>query len=149
MDVSENSGTPKSSTLMGFSIINHPLWGTTIFGNTQIFWDISLMQNHHLGDSQPASQACLHHWTFSDSLLWKVYPPPPKSNMAGWTNYHVLTGDTSSKMLVSCIVMFVLGRVIGREFILQIHKSWGWPLLGSRIWAMKKTAYYMLFDRLL
>ena len=27
MDVSENSGTPKSSTLIGFSIINHPFWG--------------------------------------------------------------------------------------------------------------------------
>ena len=33
-DVSENSGTPKSSTLIGFSIINHPFWGTAIFGNT-------------------------------------------------------------------------------------------------------------------
>ena len=26
MDVSENSGIPKSSTLIGFSIINHPFW---------------------------------------------------------------------------------------------------------------------------
>ena len=31
MDVSENSGTPKSSILIGFSIINHPFWGTTYF----------------------------------------------------------------------------------------------------------------------
>ena len=30
--VSENNGTPKSSILIGFSIINHPFWGTTIFG---------------------------------------------------------------------------------------------------------------------
>jgi len=37
MGVSENSGTPKSSTLIGFSNINHPFWGTTIFGNTHIF----------------------------------------------------------------------------------------------------------------
>ena len=37
MDVSENSGTPKSSILIGFSIINHPLWGTPIFGNTHMF----------------------------------------------------------------------------------------------------------------
>ena len=29
--VSENSGTPKSSILKGFSIINHPFWGTPIF----------------------------------------------------------------------------------------------------------------------
>ena len=30
-DVSENSGTPKSSILIGFSIINHPCWGTPNF----------------------------------------------------------------------------------------------------------------------
>ena len=36
MDVSENSGTPKSSILIGFSIINHPFWVTPIFGNTHI-----------------------------------------------------------------------------------------------------------------
>ena len=35
MDVSENSGTPKSSILIGFSIVNHPFWGTPIVGNTQ------------------------------------------------------------------------------------------------------------------
>ena len=37
MDISENSGTPKSSILMGVSIINHPFWGTTIFGNIHMF----------------------------------------------------------------------------------------------------------------
>ena len=36
MRVSENSGTPKSSILIGFSIINHPFWGIPIFGNTHI-----------------------------------------------------------------------------------------------------------------
>jgi len=36
MDVSENSGTSKSSILIGFSIIDHPFWDTTIFGNTYI-----------------------------------------------------------------------------------------------------------------
>ena len=39
MDVSENSGTPKSSILIGFSIINHPFWGTPIFGNTHMQHD--------------------------------------------------------------------------------------------------------------
>ena len=33
--ISKNRGTPKSSILTGFSIINHPFGGTTIFGNTQ------------------------------------------------------------------------------------------------------------------
>ena len=36
MDVSKNSGTPKSSILIRFSVINHPFWGTPIFGNTHI-----------------------------------------------------------------------------------------------------------------
>ena len=37
VDVSENSGTPKASILIGFCIINHPFWGTTIFGNTHVW----------------------------------------------------------------------------------------------------------------
>ena len=36
--VSENRGTPKSSILIGFSIINHPFWGTPILGNTHAFF---------------------------------------------------------------------------------------------------------------
>ncbi len=37
MVVSKNrGGPPKSSILIGFSLINHPFWGTPIFGNTQI-----------------------------------------------------------------------------------------------------------------
>ena len=43
LDVSENRGTPKSSILIGFSIINHPFWGTPIFGNTQMdFFEVKL-----------------------------------------------------------------------------------------------------------
>ena len=36
MGVSKNTGTLKSSILIGLSIINHPFWGTTIFGNTHM-----------------------------------------------------------------------------------------------------------------
>ena len=36
MCVSKNSGAPKSSILIGFSIINHPFWGTPMLGNPQI-----------------------------------------------------------------------------------------------------------------
>ena len=32
------SGTPKSSILIRFSIINHPFWGTPIFGNTYVMY---------------------------------------------------------------------------------------------------------------
>ena len=40
MDVSQNSGTPKSSILIGFSIINHPFWGIPIIGNPDIAMEI-------------------------------------------------------------------------------------------------------------
>ena len=36
MRVSENDGTPKSSSSIGFSIINHPFWGIPIFLETPI-----------------------------------------------------------------------------------------------------------------
>jgi len=39
LGVSENNGIPKSSILIGFSIISHPFWGTPIFGNTHIHED--------------------------------------------------------------------------------------------------------------
>ena len=52
MDVSENSGTPKSSILIGLSIINHPFLGTPIFGNTQVvigrfFFVICLLRGYN------------------------------------------------------------------------------------------------------
>ena len=40
MGVSKNNGTPKSSILIGFSIVNHPFWDTPIFGNTHMFQDV-------------------------------------------------------------------------------------------------------------
>ena len=36
MDVSENNGTPQIIHFDRVSIINHPFWGTTIFGNNHI-----------------------------------------------------------------------------------------------------------------
>ena len=42
LDVSKNRGTPKSSILIGFSIISHPFWGTPIFGNTHLLRSFNL-----------------------------------------------------------------------------------------------------------
>ncbi len=54
MGVSKNNGTPKSSILIGFSIINHPFWGKTpIFGNTQIVtkqMKRNVHSSHPMGD---------------------------------------------------------------------------------------------------
>ena len=55
MDVSENSGTPKSSILIGFSIINHPFWGTPIFGNTQMLNRLLAIIGHPKEAVKPGS----------------------------------------------------------------------------------------------
>ena len=69
MDVSENSGTPKSSILIGFSIINHPFWGTPIFGNTHIF--------KYARKAIPQKIVTVCHWNengFPTSSLLKMAP---------------------------------------------------------------------------
>ena len=59
---SKNRGTPKSSILIGFSIINHPFWGTPIFGNTHVteillfFGNCFLPPNHVYGVSTGSVQ---------------------------------------------------------------------------------------------
>ena len=58
MDVSENSGTPKSSIFIGFSTINHPFWGTTIFGNTHILY---MYQMYHCVDVYIQHQPTTNH----------------------------------------------------------------------------------------
>ena len=74
MDVSENSGTPKSSILIGFSIINHPFWGTPIFGNTHmldLFCLISpplLLQDRHVHVSSSVN-SCLTKNTGSSLIV--------------------------------------------------------------------------------
>jgi len=45
LDVSENSGTPKSSILIGFSIINHPFWDIPIY----YFWKHPFFSHLNLG----------------------------------------------------------------------------------------------------
>ena len=58
MVVSENSGTPKSSILIGFSIINHPFWGSSIFGNTHMI-------------AIPTSRS----WDVPSEALWRWFGP--------------------------------------------------------------------------
>ena len=61
LDVSENSGTPKSSILIGCSIINHPFWGTPIFGNTQVV-------DMPLSSIVPTAVAAHHHKCTVDTI---------------------------------------------------------------------------------
>ncbi len=55
MGVSKNNGTPKSSILIGFSIINHPFWGNPIFGKSHILKII-----HSQSSSANPQVQCFH-----------------------------------------------------------------------------------------
>ena len=69
MGVSENGGfSPKSSIFIGFSIINHPFWGTLIFGNTPLV-------NHHFSQPFGENICCL--------LLPSIFAANPRKN-SGW-----------------------------------------------------------------
>ena len=75
MGVSKNNSTPKSSILIGCSIINHPFWGTPIFGNTQIiqlkpaFIDVETISFHVVVKNQLFSPLKISSKCGKDSFL--------------------------------------------------------------------------------
>ena len=76
VDFSKNrGGPPKSSILIGFSLINHPFWGTTIFGNTPLWIFGNLPEK--LENSLHHHRTCLLPFFFwgggGGGVLWKSY----------------------------------------------------------------------------
>ena len=81
MGVSKNSGTPKSSILIRFSIINHAFWSTPIVGNTHMGngWVTPTNQCRGPGDFQwdlPRAR-CLPR-----CALWRFVVPGPRRRWA-------------------------------------------------------------------
>ena len=74
MEVSINGGTPKSSILIGFSHeINHPFWGTPVYGSPHIAEVSSHMSPslHHLGAAQGS-----FHWCATGAVCQKFLAEP-------------------------------------------------------------------------
>jgi len=116
MDVSKNSGTTKSSSLIGFSIINHPFWGTPVFGNTQI---APYVDNRDLLGTPWASLPrlsfpSLHHL----ENMW-FHTPPKKINPQIWLFQH-LQG-------VGCLTYLMLQAVIFHRHPLGFFKGRYYP----------------------
>ena len=80
MGVSKNNGTPKSSILIGFSIINHPFWGTPIFGNIHI---IFAKKQRNLKQCRNSLQ---HHQRERDSALEFDPASLPRLTLGPWVN---------------------------------------------------------------
>ena len=75
-------GTPKSSILMGLSIVNHPFWGTPIFGNPQLCPKVKRPQTSELcSESWNRSCRCLEIPGLPCSRSkWNSLKQLPKSN---------------------------------------------------------------------
>ncbi len=69
MGVSKNMGTPpESSILMGFSIINHPFWGTPIFGSIHmVVFKFSMLRFWRLGN--------FHDWMWCLEFFFQKRAP--------------------------------------------------------------------------
>ena len=67
-----NGGTPKSSILIGFSIINHPFWGTFIFGNTHMLSHISWSEFMFV-ICWEVEKVAIHRWnsTRNPEIIWR------------------------------------------------------------------------------
>ena len=57
MGVSKNDGAPKSSVLIGFSIINHPFWGKHPYFLETPIWAVFVCDNLPLAGKYPAKEA--------------------------------------------------------------------------------------------
>ena len=71
---------PKSSILIGFFIINHPFWGTTIFGNTHIYIYVLVLVVSFKETSSNLGRCLQHGLIFPalsvDMTLCKHLEPP-------------------------------------------------------------------------
>ena len=84
---------PKSSILIGFSIINHPFWGTIIFGNIHIkqtFGAQGTRMSHWLTSphvtTSPTSRTAAQAPSADDTTCWKqggcqVHCPPQATKL--------------------------------------------------------------------
>ena len=79
MGVSENSVTPKSSISIGFSIINHPFWGTTIFLETSISMKKDFIHQSSLVVDWPLTILFAHFRIYRT----KTHPPKKRTPFAG------------------------------------------------------------------
>ena len=112
MDVSENSDTPKSSILIRFSIINHPFWGTHMFGNTQMF-----RQNSHLHGFVRFFTINPRHWWYFSGIK-----PKPRGWIRNrrswevWKNTHQIKSEVTRVSLVS---KKKSSRKVSKRFVLE------------------------------
>ena len=91
IDVSKNSGTPKSWILTGFSIINHPFWGTPLFLETPIHpgkltWNLQIthFERKMIWTKPPWGHVPAVNLPGCISITWEVHPKPCTLVPSNW-----------------------------------------------------------------
>ena len=167
MGVSENNGTPKSSILIGFSIINHPFWGTTIFGTTHIDSTVELqtfgaterhgslfspnpyqVSNPNLA-TKPSIDLYVHIWTPSSQYRgfilgnsciffdWSRLNPLNSKPFVLPLNRHFLSGNT--KKLIRPWKIWMMGRPV-------LSFSWIFATFLRMFFNNCHSLYFLLLD---
>ena len=101
MGVSKNNGTPKSSILIGFSLINHPFGGTTIFGNTQMEKENDLNQASIFGFRVNFRGCSIWKGCWKDEKITKIIKENVQKILI--ETYHNSVGDNSNPYQLMCI----------------------------------------------
>ena len=114
MGVSKNRGTPKSSILIGFSIINHPFWGTFIFGNTH------MLSIHYFANNKEwiEQKLCVTRCEPSDS------PPNKSPSQVESANFPPEKVEDFSCWRLFCL--FILWWKNISVPWSKVAKNWGW-----------------------
>ena len=88
----KKKGTPKSWILIGFSIINHPFWGTPIFGNTHVSATVCFISWHFV--KGPGLMVSHHALRFRVSFLVNSeFPPFFLENAGNYWNFGLLISN--------------------------------------------------------
>ena len=111
MGVSKNNGTPKSSILIGFSIINHPF--TPIFGNIHInMHDLFYPKHPHPPMDSWPPDAIGAAWTSAILGVSRIagYTPVPNVGVILWGNPQISPKIVGSYGLSSLIQRWFQGH---------------------------------------
>ena len=110
--VSWNRGTPKSSILMGISIINQPFWGSPIYGNHHMDWNGLKLKFDGFENG-----FLKHQWTIGhESWMLRLVDEKNLGDAAG------MTGSFSdhihdSMIFFGCQLAHAISRRISRQLL--------------------------------
>ena len=139
MDVSKNRGTPKSSILIGFSLINHPFWGTIIFGTTHIGqWMLGISESVIVASEDVAKGEAIQLYIPAIFAASEGWDGAVALALAGWVSFLV-----GSKMrdIYFCILR---DDDVQRNFKQKRHF---WSLLKARIHWHKWLLTYVMYAK--